>query len=486
VVNFHPSGGAERWGVHNNSAINLERALVERVLTVKGEDGNQVHPPQPQHGEVKRRLKNFTRKFLHYTDKIDVLTTKEFVATYTGRKAKMYQAAAESLECMPLNRKDATISAFIKDEKTNLTRKDDPAPRIIQPRSPRFNVAIGCHLKPMEKSIFRGIARVFRSTTVMKGLNASERGKEAHRKWNRFKDPVAICLDAARFDQHVNRDCIDWEHSIQERLTSNPSELRRLNQMRKINRCYARTHDGAFKYRLCGTRMSGDMDTASANCMLMCAMTWSFMQWLGVSIFEYMNDGDDGVLFVERCDSASVVTQFKSYFLTLGFTMKLEGVHDVLEQVEFCQAKPIFDGISYRFVRDPEICFGKDSLSLRGVVDERSLIGLRNSVGWCGLSLAGDMPLFCEYYRSMVTSIDDKPPSLEEFTSGMQFLARGLVPKYSRPCAEARESFERAYGLSPDHQIAIEHELRSTDATIYHPAVQMKFISSNLQHLLLK
>lgn len=474
LVNLHPLGGGEDWGVHNNSMSNIERALVERVFTVKGEGGVQVPPPLPAAGVLNRRLKKFRRKLLHYCNRVVPLSTEQFVAGYTGRKQKMYQAAADSLLDKPIRKADSYIQSFIKDEKTNLTRKDDPCPRIIQPRSARFNVAIGKHLRPMEKEIFRGIARVFRGRTVMKGLNADERGAELNRKWRRFRHPVALLLDASRFDQHVSYDAICWEHGVFEALAIDRCELRRLNIYRKMNTCYARTPEGGFKYKTKGKRMSGDMDTALGNCLLMCAMTHSFMTDLDIVKFEYMNDGDDGVLIFEEEDLAEILASYKQYFLELGFTMKLEGIAYTMEDVDFCQARPIFDGTSWRFVRDPRICVGKDSLSLRGLVSPAELSDLRNSIGWCGLALAGDMPIFGAYYSTMISGED---PGME-YTTGMQFLAKGMAAKTSEPTQEARLSFDRAFHITPDDQVALENHIRTLPTGLMTTAVQVSFYAT--------
>jgi hypothetical protein len=465
--------------VHNNSYDNLTRALIERVLTVDI-GGNQTLPPQPAFGFVRSELRGFTKRLLHATRKVPTLSTEQFVDTYVGAKRAAYQRAASDLELRPVSRRDSYIMPFIKDEKTNLTRKDDPCPRIIQPRSARFNIAIGKHLKPMEKPIFRGISAVFGGTTVMKGLNASERGLVLEEKWARFDRPYAIMLDASRFDQHCSRDIIDWEHSVEERLAYGREELRLLNSYRRTNTCFIRTNEGGYKYKLNGVRMSGDMDTALGNCLTMCAMTYSFMAHLNLLKFEYMNDGDDGVLIVESRDASMVVDNFKDYFLKFGFTMKLEGTCSVIEHIEFCQARPVFDGEHYRFVRDPLVCLDKDSLSLKSSIDVETMVHLRNAIGWCGLSLAGDMPIFGEFYNSMING----PERAREYTTGMEFLSRGMKPKYSSPSDSTRVSFYKAFNIPPDTQIACERDISNYDCGIIRPAVPVTTISNNLHTLL--
>jgi len=478
LVNLNPMGGVEAWGVHNNSLANLERAIVERVFTVKV-GGEQVIPPQPLQGIVWKRLGPFYRQLVHQTGRIGVMTTEQFVDTYTGVKRKAYQRTADDLEVRPLERKDAFIAAFIKDEKTNLSRKSDPCPRIIQPRSKRFNLCIGKILKPMEKPIFHAMARIFGSDVVMKGLNASQRGRILEEKWARFEKPVGILLDATRFDQHCNADIIAAERRVFESVTTDVEELRRLNRMRAVNTCFARVSGGGFKYSVKGGRMSGDMDTALGNCMTMCAMTWTFMRYLGIK-FEYMNDGDDGVLIVEEQNRQLVLDNFQWYFLDFGFSMKLEGIANVIEEVEFCQAQPVFNGEQYVFVRNPYICLGKDSLSLRGLTDTDSLRELSNSIGWCGLSLAGDMPIFWRFYSSMIYG--DDPGRV--YNTGMAFLSKGMSPKIKPPSMATRLSFQRAYRLSPDDQMAIEDCIQESYCRINSPAslvMSLSHISTTLK-----
>lgn len=476
MVSLTPFHGREHWGVHNNSYTNLVRAISERVFTVEL-GGQQVVPPQPAPGAVMAGLKVFKSRLVRAVGVVTPISTEQFVDTYVGRKRRLYECAAKSLGVKPLAVNDAYITAFIKDEKTNFTRKDDPCPRIIQPRSPRYNVCIGRHLKPMEKKIFNGISEVFGGVTVMKGLNAMERGYQLYRKWRRFSKPIAIMMDAKRFDQHCNLQVIKWEHSLWESLTAEPVELKWLNSMRRTNVCYARAHDADIKYKVRGGRMSGDMDTALGNCTTMCGMTWSFMRFLGVTKYEYMNDGDDGVLIVEEVEKSAVLVNFESFFLKFGFTMKLEGVTDIMEEVEFCQARPVFDGKYWRMVRDPIICLAKDSFTLKRAMTYEEQRIYSNAIGWCGLSLAGDMPIFGAFYRSMISL--EKPENIEILT-GMQLLAKRMEPKFSEPTDEARVSFWRAFRLSPDKQLALETLIRETPFSLGIPSPTAKLYADLL------
>jgi len=472
----------------------LERALVERVFTVKGPEGAQVAPPAPKRNAVRSRLKTFKRLLIHLVGRVAPWSTKEFVDSYTeSRKRRVYQAAADSLEDRPLKESDAYICPFIKPEKTNVSRKANPCQRVISPATPRFNVAIGIHLKPMEKRVFAGIHRLFRGETIMKGLNANERGAAISDGWHQFTKPVAILLDAARFDQHVSWDVIGWEHSLWEAIALDRDTLKRLNAMRRTSTMIVRADGTKLKCKLRGVRMSGAMDTALGNCTTMCAMTWSFMKDIGVSKYRYFNDGDDGVLIVESgADEEWVLEHYAGYFLELGFTMKLEGIARELEHIDFCQSRPVLtaDG-TYRMIRDPLVCLGKDSLAVTSRIPQTAFHATQaNALGWCGLALAGDMPLFNAFYGTMAMS--DEPE--RTWRSGRDFLAKGLVAKYTSPDDipnDVRLSFHKAFNISPDEQYLAEIQLlrqaKHYGTELQSPSVQSECYSlqSSLQHLYL-
>jgi len=443
---------AASWGVHNNTYNNLVRAIHERVFCVEI-DGVYQRPPLPIIN-VQQKLEQFRKKLMYHLIIPEPLSTEQFVDTYVGRKKKMYIKAAESLQLKPLELKDAFISAFIKDEK--MMDASSKCPRIIQPRSPRFNVSIGVYIKALEKPIFRAIAGVFRGVTVAKGKNTFARGKLLRRAWDEFDDPVAIMVDASRCDQHCSSDIIGWEHMVMEKIFP---DVRKLNDMRKINRCYARAPDGSVKYKVKGSRMSGDMDTSLGNVLTMCAITWTYLEELEIK-YRYINDGDDGVVIVEKRSVECVRTSFKQYFLNFGFTMKWDGDTDVFEQINFCQCQPVYDGNRWRMVRTPKSVFAKDCVTLRRSLNESHLLGLANSTGWCGLALAGDLPVFCALYQWMV---NDNKPVLDEYTTGMQYLAHGC---YDRELSviitdEARLSFWKAFNITPETQVTIEEYIQS-------------------------
>lgn len=257
---------------------------------------------------------------------------------YTGRKRTIYQNAVDSLIEKPLTRKDGYLSTFLKAEKINFTAKPDPAPRVIQPRLPRYNVIVGCYLKPLEHKIYRALAQMHGSTVVAKGLTIDQTGRLIASKWGQFHSPVAIGIDASRFDQHVSAQALRWEHSIYNKIFES-DELAEALKWQINNIGFARCKDGCIKYQKEGSRMSGDMNTALGNCMLMCCLIIAYLDSKNIK-YDFINNGDDAVLFLER-KHQECLGDLPAWFERMGFTMVVEAPVYELEQVEFCQMRPI-------------------------------------------------------------------------------------------------------------------------------------------------
>lgn len=255
-------GAGIRFGVHASNIKNLTRGVVERVFYVV-RDGGLARPPQPGVG-VFRGLHGIRDRLLANLRRTPVVAAEDYPQLYTGRKQARYQLAADSLILRGLTIRDSWVNTFVKAEKVNLTTKADPAPRVIQPRTSRYNLMVGRYLKLFEKELARGFARVFGYSVILKGLNADQVAASLRESWDQFKSPVAIGLDASRFDQHVSRDALAYEHSIYNGVFKSP-ELAKYLRWQLTNTGYARAHDGAFSYKVEGCRMSGDINTGMGD-----------------------------------------------------------------------------------------------------------------------------------------------------------------------------------------------------------------------------
>ncbi len=196
------------FSVHNNSLNNLLRGLNERVFYT---DNNGTEPLVPL-DDAFSRLDGFVKDVR--TCKLRPWTLEQLVDSYQGSQRTRYQQAADSLALLPLSDRDCIVSTFVKCEKINFNAKVDPAPRVIQPRNPRFNAAIGKYIKPLEKIIYKDLGQLYKYPCVAKGFDVYQTGSIIHSKWSMFKQPCAISLDASRFDQHCSVAALQWSHSF--------------------------------------------------------------------------------------------------------------------------------------------------------------------------------------------------------------------------------------------------------------------------------
>jgi len=458
-------GTGVQFRVHCPDVKTALRGLLERVFyhweVVDGVK-MMVRPFRPTFENVVRIMGEARNQLLRHTNMVSPLTREQFLVPLGGSKLARYEAAADSVEASPIEDKDAYLQTFVKAEKLNVSAKADPDPRVIQPRTPRYCYSVGLYIKGCEHMLYKAINRMFGRKTVMKGLNADQRGMAFHRTWNEFANPAAIGLDASRFDQHVSRALLEFEHSIYNSIYRD-SELARLLRMQLRNVGFVRADDGTIKYVVDGSRMSGDMNTSLGNVLLMCLMVWSYLQGKPFRV-ALLNDGDDCVLICER-QNVGQFADLAGWFQQLGMVMKVEEPVFCLEEVEFCQAHPleVRPGL-WRMVRDPRQVLSKDLCVVKPVRDEQYWKAMRKAIGECGLSLAGDVPVFGAFYNSLLKDTTLSKRAAAKLSNrapetGMEYLARGMSAKYCEPHTVCRVSFAKAFGIWPDLQVALEGEL---------------------------
>lgn len=461
------------YAVYTNNIDTLVRALSERVYFVKGVSGF-VRPPEPRRGIIRTTLQVVKAFFKNNSRSTTPMKSRQFAETYQGRKRARYLRACDSLDIIPVRAKDSNTKAFFKFEEINFSAKPDSAPRAIQPRDDRYLVSVGRFCKPIEKLIYTILDYLFGAKknarcpgdrTVFKGLNASERGAEFAVKWSKFTNPVAISMDASRFDQHVSVDALSWEHSIYKLFYPKDRGFAKLLKMQLHTRGTGRAPDGKLTYSVDGKRMSGDYNTSMGNILLMCSMMFQYMKEMMIEKYELANEGDDSVIIIEQADLARFLSNITEYFLRLGFTMNVEKPVYRLEHIDFCQSHPVFDGEQYILVRNPWTALPKDTVAKKPLDNPKVYKSWCASVGQSGISLTGGIPVWQEFYQLMDRTSEGAKPIKNDpsMSGGLFWKAWRMGRVYSTPAPEARLSFWHAFGIPPDQQVAIEDHYRNMD-----------------------
>lgn len=444
---------------YNNTLSVVLRALTERLYYVKGKDGFVPCPrPVVSFGSL-RGFANRVRRSMPALP--SVWTHDEFVQSYTGSKQRRYATAVANLAKRGLRRSDGYLKTFIKAELYNGTTKADPCPRLIQPRTPEYNVEVGKYLRPAEKLIYKAIDRVFGHHVVLKCDNMFARADTIVSYWAEFKNPCFVGLDASRFDQHVSVQALEYEHQFYDSLFHSP-ELQTLLSWQREQVGYANVADGTVRYTVEGCRASGDMNTALGNVFLMCAITHHFLVDLPCH-WRFINDGDDCGVFIDE-SNLHLLQALPEHHLQFGFEMTVELPAFEIEQIEFCQSRPIkLNEQEWMMVRNIHKAMQHDWVVI--TADEwSSAEDNLVATSRCGLALYGDVPVLGEMYTAM-SRFSHSERNVSRLLETKDGWRRYLTGSRKYPVDEtiARVSVYKAFGILPDLQADLESQFRAFD-----------------------
>lgn len=448
LLNF---GAGVDYGVHSNSLKNLARGVVERVLYTRNAAGELTKRLLPR-PNVFERLNSVKRRLLRNLSPTTVVDRMQYSDLYSGRKKAIYEKAAQSLAQRPVEKRDAVLRTFVKAEKVNFDAKTDPAPRVIQPRSPRYILEVGRYLKNFEKRLYRAFEIVWGYVVIVKGLNAQHTASCLWKNWSQFKKPMAVGLDASRFDQHVSPEALRYEHSIYNSVFRS-HELRTLLSWQLTNVGVGFAADGKIKYKVDGCRMSGDINTSMGNCVIMASITLAYFEHVGLNA-RLSNNGDDCVVFCESGD-AHKLAGIGQWFQDFGFKLTQEKPVFNFEEIEFCQTQPVYTSTGWRMVRNIWTAPSKDCVSLLPWDNAKSFSHWRHAIGTCGLELTKGVPVWEAYYRTLLDGSGITGATEKIYDSGMGYMARGV--EGGAITDQARYSFWKAFGITPAEQVALEH-----------------------------
>lgn len=447
-------GPDHKLGVYNNNVDTIERAFTERYFLCK--DGEGFRPAFQVSDRAYRtpELVKFCDDVMRHMPNLPVLSLDHVVETYRGPKRRIYQQARDSLRMKPLTKDDAKLKSFVKFEKQDVSK----APRVINPRSARYNLTLGRFLKHAEHHFFKAINKAWGAktrATVIKGFNADVSAQILHEKWRLFKEPVAVGLDASKFDMHVSINALLYEGRFYTRLFPGNKLLQLLLSWQLENHGTAYAGDGKVKFSMKGTRSSGDLNTSLGNCIIMCALVKAYCDEIGVTA-ELANNGDDCQLFVEQADLSKVTEGLDAWFQVRGFAMTVEEPVKEFEQVEFCQTKPVLLATGWRMVRNLAAVLQKDPMCLLPITNARSMERWWGAVGQCGKILCSGVPVHEAFYQLLdrhgtpTEGVIDAVFRNRSILYAMRGVSEAVVD------ARARVSYYYAFGVLPDEQECME------------------------------
>lgn len=393
----------------------------------------------------------------------------EMPKRYTGSKRRRYEDAVDRVNRVGLSRNDASIKMFIKQEKFNPTSKVNPDPRAIQFRAAPYCVVLGSYLKPIEHHVYHiscANAGVPPTRNIAKGLNNVDRAYLLRQKADAFDDPVFVGLDASRFDKHVSKELLELEHAVY--LASNPdSYFREILTWQLTNKCFSNL---GLVYKVRGRRMSGDMNTAVGNCLIMLMMLIAYCTHMQLRKWDCLDDGDDVVLIIERSSLHKLDNLFET-FLHFGMEMKIECITDNIHKVLFCKTHIVeFSPGRLKFVRDFRSVISTAISGTRHWSSVRYRTRVIHSIGVCELILNLGVPVLQEFAICLLRNSGKQAIDLTLVPEGMRLSVirdlrklgvaiENVRPQVIQHCS--RESFAIAFDFTISEQLALEKRLAS-------------------------
>nr|QTJ63684.1 RNA-dependent RNA polymerase [Odonatan tombus-related virus] len=272
---------------------------------------------------LSRKLYKHIKPFVKPTKKF---SRDYYISTLPRDKQKLYQQTAKWMDDNH-NKHSPVITPFTKIEK--MTRKYK-APRLIQARHPTFNIKYGCYIKPIEIDI-KNHVQFSKGNYRMMAMKINEMKK----KYKYYTE-----IDHTTFDAHVTVEHLRLTHMFYSACHGPNAELRQLSKQTIRNN--GKTRD-KIKYKVRGTRMSGDVDTSLGNSLINYAIIKQGLEHLKIKGDVIVN-GDDSIIFSDNPIDVTKITQIMKYY---NMETKCKETTTNIYNVEFCQHKLIItnDGV---------------------------------------------------------------------------------------------------------------------------------------------
>lgn len=446
-----------KWFIHKPCACNHMNALFGRV-------GKCV--PRASPAAIRHYL---TPLVISLANAVGKHRTIPYYDVYKGMNAKKrarYQRAEEQLKRQGgfVTDKQCHVNMFVKMEAISMA-KENPDCRAIQFRSYEYTLQLASKIKLAEHRLYEisDVPGFVPGRLFAKGMTPLEKARRLQQVckpgWNYLE------LDASRWDAHLGPELLgEVEHRFWQ--STSYGDLRRLlkAQLKNKGSFKVKTQTGTFeqKYEVDGERMSGDANTAGGNCIIMSVLLAAFGNYLEVD-FDFLDDGDDSV-FAHSGPPVSdqVVVDF---FRQFGIVMAIENRPTRLEEVNFCQSKPVFVDGSWTMVRSPIKIMSKIGITSK-VTTARARYMKTVALG--ELSMLRGCPVLQPFLLRVIQQCDlqirNKKEKLHKGAIADNYRLSQLSPRDwsigKRPITPAaRNSFHLAWGMDVNEQLQLERAL---------------------------
>nr|QED21532.1 hypothetical protein 1 [Cushing virus] len=284
---------------------------------------------------VGRGTYKYIKKFVRHPRKY---TRQQYVDRIVDNtKRAIYQGVCDDLE--KGSGYDSRVQPFVKLEKMRTTKYK--APRMIQARDVSFNIEYGVYIKAIEDKLKHDIH-------FGKGnyLDIGSKIRKLAVKYRYYTEADHSCFDA-----HITVEQLKVTHTFYQSCFNHDVTLRNLSKKTIVNRCGSRL---GIKYKIKGTRMSGDVDTSLGNSLINYGMIMDVLHRLNIKGDAIVN-GDDSIIF---SDAPIPINEAARLFRLHNQETKLKNSVTNIHKVEFCRTKVVVNSMGqWTLMIDPKRLF---------------------------------------------------------------------------------------------------------------------------------
>lgn len=384
----------------------------------------------------------FTRKW--FPRNLEKWSLNQVIDGYQGNKRRIYVHAAVDLAKQGFQKRWANVQMFVKPDRIPEWQCEDKMPRAIQYRKPHYNLAAGQYIKPYEHECYMQLTMDVVSGTriIAKGLNNEQRAELLVAKADHFSNPLYLAIDHSKFDSTINQHHLRSTHQLYQRAFAS----RNLHILMKQQLNNSGFTKGGIRYKVKGTRMSGDPDTGLGNSIVNAIALRGFLRHKGVERFDILLDGDDSVVIVERDEY--VRGGETAIFKRLGFETKIEYT-EYIQEVDFCQSRIVFTP-SPVFVRNPLRVLSHACVAQKTYAWWQYR-GWLAAVGECEMACNYGVPVLAEFGRQLA-----KYTGARVYDDDLRWRMQGRKPKFKEVNMQARISFYNAWQIPVQTQLYLE------------------------------
>lgn len=386
---------------------------------------------------------------------VDKISLWDVVKSYKGAKRKIYAKAYDDFVNNGFDERSARIKMFIKPDRYDAEKIMEKAPRAIQYRKPMYNLLLAQFLKPVEHKLYATIDE-FEERWCAKGLNIEQRADVLVRSSTYFEYPAFLLLDHSKFDSSITQ--LHLKYMAERYNKWCPSKL--LQWLLRFQQVNIAVSKHGLRYRVKGTKMSGDYNTALDNSLLnyLTLQSWLDKNKIMGKLFV---DGDDSVVIIESKHLEKLMADFE-HFEKIGFTTKCDVVYDIAE-VEFCRAKILWDGKQARMARDPLRALSNMTVTLKKC-QGKALAKYVAGNALCEMYRSSGCPIVYPAAKAIYSRFSRWGYSMDVETRYKFELYNSV--ELVEPTDTIREEFAKAYAIPIEDQKRIEAEIPQQIRTI--------------------